>query len=667
MPNKIFQFWQELKRRNVVRVITVYAGAAFVIIELINNITEPLRLPEWTPTLVIVLLAIGFPIVIIFSWIYEVHPEGGMVKTEPDDQVMPEGELKSSNSWKIASYISFLVIVGLIVLNIMTRSGNKEILDKSIAVLPFRNDSPEQTEMYFIDGTMESILDNLCKIQDLRVVSRTSVEQYRNNPKPIPTVGEEMNVSYVVEGSGLRHGDNIRLTIQLIDAIHDQHIWSHTYNRKTSEIFDLQSEIAQLVASEIEAVITPEEKQIIESTPTTNIRALSLYRKAREEYLNYWLNRDNPEMLHAAMANYRLALKEDQTFAQAYAGLALAISRFIQDESMRNREFRELEYSVYLDSVLFLADRAISYDPNLDEAYLVKGYYHIAIQDYDRALQEFDKALRINPNYSWAYSAKSDVLFSQKHNWIEGLNSKFRAIELERGNQQIRLLRELGMCYEHMGFNDKAEEVYNHMLLLTGDSVLYHRYMAAIAYCNRDWEERIYRCKKLLDAGQFLNWSIGELCNSYLLIGNIDSAYYYALRLLETGGRSVYSGDPELYIARTFMKIGRKEEALQMLEKYATERIQLIPLDGLDRDSQLLTMSGVCYIKGDYEESIAYLRQIDLSTVKPQWFIIEMEKIEPPDGISAKKEYQLISNKIKSVWQEEHNKMAVWLEENEML
>jgi len=242
-PNKLSKFWQELKRRNVVRVITVYAGAAFVIIELINNITEPLRLPEWTPTLVIVLLAIGFPIVIIFSWIYDIHPEGGIVKTDPAEKVKAEEIPMSSNGWKIASYFAFAVIIALILLNIIPRINQingVEIVDKSIAVLPFINDSPEETEMYFINGTMESILDNLCKIEDLRVVSRTSVEQYRNNSKPVQTIAKEMNVSYVLEGSGLKHGDNIRLTIQLVDAINDQHIWSNIYNRKSEEIFNLQ-------------------------------------------------------------------------------------------------------------------------------------------------------------------------------------------------------------------------------------------------------------------------------------------------------------------------------------------------------------------------------------------------------------------------------------------
>ena len=158
MPNKLSQFWHELKRRKVIHVITVYAGAAFVIIELVNNITEPLRLPEWTPTLVIILLLIGFPIAAIFSWIYDIHPEEGIVKTEPADKVRIEDKTRSSSGWQIASYFSFVVIVGLIVLNILPRTDRKEIPDKSIAILPFRNDSPDKENAYFINGTMESIL-----------------------------------------------------------------------------------------------------------------------------------------------------------------------------------------------------------------------------------------------------------------------------------------------------------------------------------------------------------------------------------------------------------------------------------------------------------------------------------------------------------------------------
>lgn len=172
--NILSKFWQELKRRKVARTITVYAAAAFVILELSDIVAPSLGLPDWTLNFIIMLLCVGFLIAVILSWIYDMHPEGGIVKTEPAEKVREASAPTSSKGWRIASYISFVVIFGLIVLNIIPLAGKKEILEKSIAVLPFINDSPEQTEMYFIDGTMESILDNLCKIEDLRVVSRTS-------------------------------------------------------------------------------------------------------------------------------------------------------------------------------------------------------------------------------------------------------------------------------------------------------------------------------------------------------------------------------------------------------------------------------------------------------------------------------------------------------------
>jgi adenylate cyclase len=176
-PSKFNQFWQELKRRKVVRVITVYAAAAFVILELVSIIAEPLKLPDWTLAMVIVLLCIGFIIAIILSWIYDVTPQS-IERTKSVKEAKEEAREKPSSlmAWKIATYLSAIVIVVLAVLHFVNRNEqSKDILelDKSIAVLPFRNDSPDVENEYFINGTMESILDNLCKIEDLRVIART--------------------------------------------------------------------------------------------------------------------------------------------------------------------------------------------------------------------------------------------------------------------------------------------------------------------------------------------------------------------------------------------------------------------------------------------------------------------------------------------------------------
>lgn len=179
-PNRLSLFWQELKRRKVTRVITVYAAAAFVILQLVEILAPSLRLPEWTMNFVLVILIVGFIVAIILSWIYDINPEGGVVKTQPATKVSKEIASTSSKGWKIASYIGLVVIVALIVLNIIPRSDRSELektLSKSIAVLPFINDSPDEENAYFINGIMEAIIDNLCKIEDLRVVGRTSVEQ----------------------------------------------------------------------------------------------------------------------------------------------------------------------------------------------------------------------------------------------------------------------------------------------------------------------------------------------------------------------------------------------------------------------------------------------------------------------------------------------------------
>jgi TolB-like protein/AraC-like DNA-binding protein len=189
----------------------------------------------------------------------------------------------------ILSSAVFVIIAVFVVFFIFRPFATRnQTLDKSIAVLPFINDSPEEAEMYFINGTMDAILNNLSKIEDLRVPGRTSVEQYRNNPKPIPEIAKELNVSYILEGSGLRHGDRILLNVQLIDAIKDRHIWSGSYNKKIEEVFKLYSEIAQVVAAEIEARIKPEEKQLIEKVPTANLTAYDFFQRGRDEQLKYW-------------------------------------------------------------------------------------------------------------------------------------------------------------------------------------------------------------------------------------------------------------------------------------------------------------------------------------------------------------------------------------------
>ncbi len=401
-PNKISQFWQELKRRKVVRVITVYAAAAFVILELVSIIIEPLKLPEWTLPMIIVLLCVGFIIAAILSWIYDIHPEDGMVKTEPADKVKQAVESKSSNSWKIASYISFVVIVGLVAMNIINRNeGRTEplILDKSIAVLPFENISQEEGNEHFVDGLVEDLLNRISVIEELKVISRTSSEMYRERGvKSIPQIAEELKVAYILEGSVQRYGDKARITVQLIDAKNDDHIWADSYDRDIGNVFQTQSEIAIQVASKLDAILTSEQESQMYEEKTRNIKAFELYQMGRF----YW-NKRTGEAYAESIKYFEQAIEADPGYGLAYAGLADTYFLMALQGQIEIQEGR--------DKAVELAYKALKLDGTLSEAYTVLGSLYDYIDwDWGKAEDSFQHALELNPNYSTAHQYYAEHL-----------------------------------------------------------------------------------------------------------------------------------------------------------------------------------------------------------------------------------------------------------------
>ena len=287
-----------------------------------------------------------------------------------------------------------MIIGGFAVFKIIESSkqaNNIAKIEKSIAVLPFINDSPDQENAYFINGIMDEILNNLQKIKDFRVFSRTSTEQYRGSNKPtIPRIAKELDVNYIVEGSGQKYGNKFVLRVQLIAANDEKHLWGESFQqeiRETSDIINLQSQIAQAIALELKATITPEEKQLIEKPSTTNLTAYDFYQRGKEEYQKYLSDISNIEALGKAEQLYKKANEYDSTFAPAYIGLARVYweKRFYKDYFAKN----------YLDSVLILADIALSFDNQSAEAYFLKGSYYIQRGKPDLAILEFDKTYRI--------------------------------------------------------------------------------------------------------------------------------------------------------------------------------------------------------------------------------------------------------------------------------
>jgi TolB-like protein len=649
-----------------VRVITVYAAAAFVILELVDIITEPFGLPDWTLQFAIVFLCIGFIIAIILSWIYDMHPEGGIVKTEPAQEVNDTGIPKSSNNWKVASYISFVVIIGLVVFHVVAasnRTKERALLDKSIAVLPFRNDSPDEEKMYFINGTMEAILDNLCKIEDLRVPGRTSVEQYRNVSKPIPDIAEEMNVSYILEGSGQKLGNRILLTIQLLDGKNDQHLWSKQYDReiqKVEDLIDIQSEVAQLVAAEIEAIITPEEQQRIEKIPTSQLIAWELYQKGMEEYRKFFDDSNDSLYLMNAEQLYRDALDDDPTFALAYIGLARSYwSKYYWKDYFKDN---------FLDSVRILAKTALSFDPELPEGYRVLGDYYRQVGKNEAATTMYQKVASLNPNDWRPYYWLSRIYFNS--NPLKAIENGQKALELNPDTNELpKLLSRLGNLYCNSGFLKLGYQCFREKMTLDWDSVNYYNNIMMEEWVRANYEKSLEFARKSYSQDSTNYITLMFLGGNYSALGYLDEAQMifekYLDRINELERPGLYSMHR---VAYSFWQKGMEKEADHYFDLQMDYCIQMIKL------GRAPAIDGVAYydlacvyaFRGEHESAIEQLRIFNQRPISDG--MVSLIKSDPLlDKIRNEPEFQQIVRDVEAKYQAEHERVRKWLEENDML
>jgi TolB-like protein/AraC-like DNA-binding protein/Tfp pilus assembly protein PilF len=284
----------------------------------------------------------------------------------------------------LAATLALLLVISIWYFNKKDALPPSEI-ERSIAVLPFKNESSDSSNLYFVNGLMESALYNLQKIEDLRVVSRTSVEKYRNSEKGIPEIAEELNVNYVVEGSGQRIGDQVLLNIQLIDAATDRPIWVGQYNQKVVDVFTLQNDVAKKIADAIKAVVTPAELRQIKKKPTENLVAYDYYLQALDPYYS-----GTKEGWEKAIPLFEKAIENDPKFAQAYAYISIS---YYQLDRVQNQKKYKQQINNY-------ADKALLYDSKSDISLIAKALYYMENEEYRLALPHLEKALEYNPNSS---------------------------------------------------------------------------------------------------------------------------------------------------------------------------------------------------------------------------------------------------------------------------
>ena len=610
-PNKLYQIWQELKRRKVVRVITVYAASAFVVLELLSIIIEPLKLPDWTLQFAIVFLLLGFLVAVILSWIYDIHPGEGIIKTEPaqkNDKEIP----RSSNSWKVASYISFVVIVGLILFHIVSRtnrSGTYEDLETSIAVLPFLNISEQESYSNIGNAFTDEIIMKLQKIEDFeRVLSFTSTMQYAENRPTIPEIAEKLNVNYLVEGSIQRFEDHIAVNVQIIRAINEDHIWGDKYEERITEpkdILTIQSRIAHSVAEELQVRISPEEKERIEKVPTTSQTAYELYQKAREEINEFFWRRGGTDKIENAIYLARLALEYDPNFALAFAGIG--------DAYWWRYNRNSLEYPNELDSVLWYADKALSLDNELESGYILRAFYYGAREQNEKSFEALDKVLEINPNYANAYSVKGWRHLLGEHNYPDAIENFQKYVDLNRGPDLPNALRNLGKAYEQSGFPEKFKELLHEAVSAGLDSTLFLRDYALAELRSNNLEQALVYAIKSYEQDSSNFEVYGHLGTIYYMMGRYEESYrYYNRYVLKMEEADHFLPWYLTNVVYVFRLAGEPDRAEHLMNKL----IEHFELDlGEGEDVRYLSLAIIHAMNGDREatrENLTAYAQQDL-------------------------------------------------------
>ena len=392
-------FFAELKRRNVYKVAVAYAVVGWLLVQVATQVFPFFEIPNWGVRLVVLAIIIGFPIALIIAWAFELTPEG----------IKREGEVDhggSSNRQTGRRLTALIIVVAALAAGVTafrflhTDQGKAkeeqatlttEIESKSIAVLPFENLSADKANAYFADGIQDEILTRLSKIADLKVISHTSTQHYENAPRNLPEIARQLGVTHILEGNVQKNGNEVRINVQLIRAANDSYVWAESFDRKLTDIFSVETEVAKAVADQLQAKLTGREKQIIATRPTESSEAYDAYLRG----LAYNLKTANSAANSRGAQKYlREAVRLDPKFALAWTLLSFVDARGYLTQTLQPTD-------ALREEARQAAATALKLEPNLGEALHAEGYYYYAcLKDYKTAVTYFERARPLLPNSS---------------------------------------------------------------------------------------------------------------------------------------------------------------------------------------------------------------------------------------------------------------------------
>jgi TolB-like protein len=551
-------FFAELKRRNVYKVAVAYAVVGWVIAQIATQIFPFLEIPNWIVRLVIVLIAIGFPIALVIAWAFEATPEGIKRTEDVDPEIAARAPKK--HAWIYVVVIGAALSVALFFLGRYTAgnrsavSSTNELPAKSIAVLPFDNLSRDPDNAFFAEGVQDEILTRLAKVADLKVIARTSTQKFKSSPENLSDIAKQLGVLNILEGSVQKANDQVRVNVQLINATTNGHLWAEIYDRKLTDIFAVESDIAKTIADQLQAKLTGSEKSAIAKEPTANTEAYELYHKGR----SFWEKRSG-DNIPKAIAFYEQAIARDPNYALAYAGLANA---YIVLPYWTNAPVRESNKKAKEAAL-----KSLQLDPNLSDGHraLGKAFFFIDL-DISGAAREYQRAIELKPNEAAAHHWYGNDVLAATGRFEEAIAEGKRAVELDPLSAVMNI--DLGETFYYARRHDDALRQMHKGLEIDPSSSYAHQNIGWVLQAKGDLNGAIGEYEKAKQLGD--NTLISTFCAAAKTRAGDKKAADQMLRDLEKlSQRGEAVG---YYRALLYLSLNNKDKALRGLEQGYEER-----------------------------------------------------------------------------------------------
>ena len=549
---KIDNFFFELKRRNVYKVAVAYAVVSWLLIQAASILLPTFEAPTWVMKVLVLVIVLGFLPGLIFSWAFEITPEGIKLESE----IASNESITRRTGRKIVAITTVLAVIaaGLFVYQLVRskttitprQSEAATGSNKSIAVLPFDNLSRDPDNAYFCEGVQDEILTRLAKVADLKVISRTSTQHFKSAPDNLPEIAKKLGVMHILEGSVQKASDQVRVNVQLINALTDAHLWADTYDRKLTDIFAVESEIAKTIAETLQAKITGSEKNSIAKAPTANPEAYELYLKGRF----FWNKRSGVD-LRKAIEFFNQAIAQDPNYALAYAGLA--------DSYLLLPNYGGAPTADVVPPARAAVTKALELDDSLAEAHASLGLLDTLDLRLERAITHFERAVQLKPNYATAHHWLGLGHLSLGH-FDQAIAEAKRAAELDP--LSVIINADCAWTYACAHRLDEAEAQARRTLEIDPRFFLAHYYLGGVRQAKGQLPEAISEFQQAFDLNGD-SYSLAMLGQAYARTGNKAEAQKIVAQLNEQAKSRHVA--PYAW-ALLYLGLGDKKRAIDELE-----------------------------------------------------------------------------------------------------